>query len=303
MSIRFQVPLKKITVSSDLFALWNEFEDMTVHFEAWRKLSLIQLDEESEKECMAKLRMTCIEVRMKKNEIAVQFSDRCTLDKNEILYMIPLSVINLAYMETMCMTCSAVFGNEMWPAAEYGRTMYTVRQRIGTLAIKMEKRYGLSYPELWIMSWDLSDDCLAYAGTTYSDFASSLIVSWNWSWCVVGVREDRGVSAEVLSAERNAGSIGEGIREIQVRAFPCFSYCTSWINEGQQQRTLQLLTSEEELLGARFRIICARWSWRNRGKRNLLRVLSSISNFICPFHAIFVCISKVCFFLSLWSED
>jgi hypothetical protein len=133
------------------------------------------LDEESEKECMAKLRMTCIEVRMKKNEIAVQFSDRCTLDKNEILYMIPLSVINLAYVETMCMTCSAVFGNEMWPAAEYGRTMYTVRQRIGTLAIKMEKRYG--------------------------------------------VREDRGVSAEVLSAERNAGSIGEGIREIQVQNY------------------------------------------------------------------------------------
>ncbi|CAM6047498.1 unnamed protein product [Sphagnum compactum] len=70
---------------------------------------------------------------------------------------------------------SAVFGNEMWPAAEYGRTMYTVRQRIGTLAIKMEKRYG--------------------------------------------VREDRGVSAEVLSAERNAGSIGEGIREIQVQNY------------------------------------------------------------------------------------
>ncbi|CAK9861951.1 unnamed protein product [Sphagnum jensenii] len=70
---------------------------------------------------------------------------------------------------------SAVFGNEMWPAAEYGRTMYTVRQRIGTLAMKMEKRYG--------------------------------------------VREDRGVSAEVLSAERNAGSIGEGIREIQVQNY------------------------------------------------------------------------------------
>lgn len=31
-----------------------------------------------------------------------------------------------------------------------------------------------------------------------------------------GVREDRGASAEQLSAERNAGSIGEGIREIQV---------------------------------------------------------------------------------------
>jgi hypothetical protein len=107
----------------------------------------------------------------------------------------------------------------MWPAAEYGRTMYTVRQRIGTLAIKMEKRYGLSYPKLWNMSWDVSDDCLAYAGTTNSEFASSLTVLWNWSWCVVGVREDRGVSAEVLSAERNAGSIGEGIREIQVQNY------------------------------------------------------------------------------------
>ncbi|KAJ7231257.1 hypothetical protein O6H91_Y457600 [Diphasiastrum complanatum] len=37
---------------------------------------------------------------------------------------------------------SAVFGNEMWPAAEYGRTMYTIRQRVGTLAMKMQKRYG-----------------------------------------------------------------------------------------------------------------------------------------------------------------
>lgn len=31
-----------------------------------------------------------------------------------------------------------------------------------------------------------------------------------------GVREDRGASPEKLSAERNAGSIGDGIREIQV---------------------------------------------------------------------------------------
>ncbi|KAL4591268.1 hypothetical protein LXL04_004226 [Taraxacum kok-saghyz] len=37
---------------------------------------------------------------------------------------------------------SAVFGTEMWPAAEYGRTMYTIRQRIGPLLMKMEKRYG-----------------------------------------------------------------------------------------------------------------------------------------------------------------
>ncbi|EXC34528.1 hypothetical protein L484_019127 [Morus notabilis] len=37
---------------------------------------------------------------------------------------------------------SAVFGDEIWPAAEYGRTMYTMRQRIGPLLMKMQKRYG-----------------------------------------------------------------------------------------------------------------------------------------------------------------
>ncbi|KAF3784218.1 LOW PSII ACCUMULATION 1 protein [Nymphaea thermarum] len=37
---------------------------------------------------------------------------------------------------------SAVFGPEIWPAAEYGRTMYTIRQRIGPLLMKMQKRYG-----------------------------------------------------------------------------------------------------------------------------------------------------------------
>ncbi|KAF5725531.1 hypothetical protein HS088_TW23G00254 [Tripterygium wilfordii] len=37
---------------------------------------------------------------------------------------------------------SAVFGDEIWPAAEYGRTMYTMRQRIGPLLMKMQKRDG-----------------------------------------------------------------------------------------------------------------------------------------------------------------
>ncbi|KAL3616381.1 uroporphyrin-III C-methyltransferase [Castilleja foliolosa] len=37
---------------------------------------------------------------------------------------------------------SAVFGEEIWPAAEYGRTMYTIRQRVGPLLMKMQKRYG-----------------------------------------------------------------------------------------------------------------------------------------------------------------
>ncbi|KAL7124472.1 hypothetical protein ABFS83_14G050300 [Erythranthe nasuta] len=40
------------------------------------------------------------------------------------------------------MATSAVFGEEIWPAAEYGRTMYTIRQRIGPLLMKMQKRYG-----------------------------------------------------------------------------------------------------------------------------------------------------------------
>lgn len=40
--------------------------------------------------------------------------------------------------------CSAVFGTEIWPAAEYGRTMYTIRQRVGPLLMKMQKRDGLS---------------------------------------------------------------------------------------------------------------------------------------------------------------
>ncbi|KFK35579.1 hypothetical protein AALP_AA4G009300 [Arabis alpina] len=37
---------------------------------------------------------------------------------------------------------SAVFGTEIWPAAEYGRTMYTIKQRIGPLLMQMEKRNG-----------------------------------------------------------------------------------------------------------------------------------------------------------------
>ncbi|XP_020589231.1 uncharacterized protein LOC110030705 [Phalaenopsis equestris] len=37
---------------------------------------------------------------------------------------------------------SAVFGDEIWPAAEYGRTMYAIRQRVGPLLLKMQKRYG-----------------------------------------------------------------------------------------------------------------------------------------------------------------
>lgn len=37
---------------------------------------------------------------------------------------------------------SAVFGDEIWPAAGYGQTMYSIRQRSGPLYMKMERRFG-----------------------------------------------------------------------------------------------------------------------------------------------------------------
>lgn len=37
---------------------------------------------------------------------------------------------------------SAVFGDEMWPAAEYGRTMYCIQQRVGPMIMRFEKRMG-----------------------------------------------------------------------------------------------------------------------------------------------------------------
>lgn len=41
---------------------------------------------------------------------------------------------------------SAIFGDDMWPAAEYGRTMYALKNRIGILALKMEKKNGVMQP-------------------------------------------------------------------------------------------------------------------------------------------------------------
>ncbi|KAG2631928.1 hypothetical protein PVAP13_2NG024728 [Panicum virgatum] len=37
---------------------------------------------------------------------------------------------------------SAVFGDDIWPAAGYGQTMYSIRQRVGPLYMKMERRFG-----------------------------------------------------------------------------------------------------------------------------------------------------------------
>ena len=38
--------------------------------------------------------------------------------------------------------CSAVFGDDMWPASGYGQTMYTVRNRIGIMRFKFKKMFG-----------------------------------------------------------------------------------------------------------------------------------------------------------------
>ncbi|WVZ53479.1 hypothetical protein U9M48_004411 [Paspalum notatum var. saurae] len=37
---------------------------------------------------------------------------------------------------------SSIFGEEIWPAAGYGQTMYCIHQRIGPLYMKMERRFG-----------------------------------------------------------------------------------------------------------------------------------------------------------------
>ena len=85
---------------------------------------------------------------------------------------------------------SAVFGTEIWPAAEYGRTMYTIRQRIGPLYMKMQKRYGnLDY---------------AYAGEMSEK--------------------------EIIRAERNAGFISDRVREIQVLLPSLANYCFLYLN-------------------------------------------------------------------------
>nr|GEU64985.1 protein MET1, chloroplastic [Tanacetum cinerariifolium] len=43
------------------------------------------------------------------------------------------------------LTDTVVFGIEMWPAAEYGRTMYTIRQRVRPMLMRTEKRYDARY--------------------------------------------------------------------------------------------------------------------------------------------------------------
>lgn len=68
---------------------------------------------------------------------------------------------------------SAVFGDELWPAAEYSRTLYTIKNRIGPLRIKLQKMNGVRVPEF----------------------------------------------KDAYIEERNAGNIGDNIREKQVENY------------------------------------------------------------------------------------
>nr|GEY40285.1 hypothetical protein [Tanacetum cinerariifolium] len=49
----------------------------------------------------------------------------------------PSSIANLTKLNDV-----VVYGIEMWPTAEYERTMYTIRQRFRPMLMRMEKRYG-----------------------------------------------------------------------------------------------------------------------------------------------------------------
>ncbi|GJX43311.1 hypothetical protein Tco_0259987 [Tanacetum coccineum] len=65
------------------------------------------------------------------------------------------------------LTDIVVFGIEMWPAAEYGRTMYTIRQRVRPILMRTEKRYVvlilcLSYAKL---NFVFIDVCLLFVAT------------------------------------------------------------------------------------------------------------------------------------------
>lgn len=51
---------------------------------------------------------------------------------------------------------SAVFGDDMWPAAEYGRTMYCIKNRSGPIIMKMQKNNGQK-----IAAFEVSDAYLA----------------------------------------------------------------------------------------------------------------------------------------------
>ncbi|KAF9688574.1 hypothetical protein SADUNF_Sadunf01G0002500 [Salix dunnii] len=76
---------------------------------------------------------------------------------------------------------NAVFGTEIWPAAEYGLTMHTIRQRIGPLLMKMQKRYVYSLLSTPFRNMD-------YTGEM--------------------------TEKEIIVAERNSGVISNRVREI-----------------------------------------------------------------------------------------
>lgn len=145
--------------------------------------------------------------------------------------------------------CSAVFGEEIWPAAEYGRTMYTIRQRIGPLLMKMEKRYGMQFMQFMqiMVVW----------------MFVKIHVVFKWD---AGKIEDGGelTEKEIIRAERNSGVISNTVREIQV---------SSMINEAKWNKFADMIEFLNiEKLICRCKITCGRRNGRSAGRKTLVKV-------------------------------
>lgn len=125
-----------------------------------------------------------------------------------------------------------MFGTEIWPAAEYGRTMYTIRQRIGPLLMKMEKRYGqlsivLNKSITNRSTKDINKSLfLKLADDLYKSefyYKHTLIFIYKYDLCKLcdcfsGKTDGYGelTEKELIRAERNSGVVSNKVREIQV---------------------------------------------------------------------------------------
>ena len=83
-------------------------------------------------------------------------------------------------------------------------------------------------------------------------------------WCV-GEREDAAVPRDLVAAERNAGFIGEAVREIQV-SLTEKGRLFQLVTDGPMVAPLVQLT-HWFVLKTRLRIICVRWSWKSKEKK------------------------------------
>ncbi|PKU59103.1 hypothetical protein MA16_Dca014845 [Dendrobium catenatum] len=109
---------------------------------------------------------------------------------------------------------SAVFGEEIWPAAEYGRTMYTIRQRIGPLLMKMQKRYGARVSRARQPA-QRGARARHRLGSATARLRQRRMASGNGK----PIDNTELTEKEIIRAERNAGFISNRVREIQIQNY------------------------------------------------------------------------------------